>query len=556
MTRTEAGTYNNTASVTVKDNEGSTASDTATAAVTVTDVMPVVDLVKSVNPATIIVGDVATFTLLIQNNSPEPVTISSLTDSNTLSDQCLALVGSTLAAGATTSCTYTITKTEAGTYDNTASVTVKDNEGNTASDEDTETITVYAPKVEIIKTGPAYATSGETIQYTFTINNLSSANTPNLMLDTLTDTVLGNLADEAPEACDELASGESCTFTVSYTVGDAGLQAYNQTNVVTVHYDLPGFPNDITDSGDHKVLVVPKGQLTDTMWCPLPDNQFRLLNRIEVAPNIYRLRASNPGQFYYNAFYSGEPGDNFTMTIEIPYPFITQEGAGVPIQVHDGSGLTANGCFMPTPSLNGFGIETDALAPVSSAGNQIITPEDYEIKQLGESTTVTITGLVPDTGLVYVTIHLDYGLKKTGGWKPTGTTTVNPETGAKIADVSNGTITIHGYEEYDFSREVDGDIFETTPASYNEFKKFAGFAGFVTETVANDGDPVEGVKVVIYDPKGKLLTTIYTDADGYYMYPHKHTAKAATYTVKLPDYGKSTAVTIKANGFAAVDFEI
>jgi len=91
-----------------------------------------------------------------------------------------------------------------------------------------------------------------------------------------------------------------------------------------------------------------------------------------VAPNIYRLQASNPGQFYYNAFYTGEPGSTFTMTIEVPYPFMTQEGAGVPIQVHDGTGLTTEGCFTPTPSLDGFDITTEAMTPVSSAGNQII----------------------------------------------------------------------------------------------------------------------------------------------------------------------------------------
>ena len=40
------------------------------------------------------------------------------------------------------------------------------------------------------------------------------------------------------------------------------------------------------------------------------------------------------------------------------------------------------------------------------------------------------------------------------------------------------------------------------------------------------------------------------------MYAYKHTAKAATYTVKVPAYSKSTAVTVKANGFAAVNFDV
>jgi hypothetical protein len=116
-----------------------------------------------------------------------------------------------------------------------------------------------------------------------------------------------------------------------------------------------------------------------------------------------------------------------------------------------------------------------------------------------------------------------------------------------------GPLTIHGYEVYDFSRTVGEDTIASSSSSYNEVKKFAGFLGFVDDS---DGDPLEGVKVVIYNPKGQVLATLYTDADGYYMYAYKHTSKSATYTVKLPGYAKSVSVLVKANGFAAVDFEI
>ena len=50
VTHTEAGSYANTASVTVKDNEGNTASDTDGETVTVTDVLPTVDLTKTAAP--------------------------------------------------------------------------------------------------------------------------------------------------------------------------------------------------------------------------------------------------------------------------------------------------------------------------------------------------------------------------------------------------------------------------------------------------------------------------------------------------------------------------
>jgi hypothetical protein len=431
------------------------------------------------------------------------------------------------------------------------------------SDSATWNTDLFWPKVEIIKTGPAYATDGVEISYHFVINNLSSSDSPNLVLQSLSDTVIGDLMDAAPAACDELAPGASCSFDVSFTHNLADpLQPTSVKNIVTVHYKPAGFPNDVWDDDDHSVTVVPKSQLTDTSYCPLPSNQFRLLYHLEVAPNIFRLQASNPGQYYYNAFYYGEPGSDFTMTVEVPYPFVTQEGAGNPIQVHDGTGLTAGGCYMPNPSLSGYTITTPALVPTSAAGNQIITPEDYVAKNLGNSTSVTVTGKVPATGMVYVTIHLDYGLKKTGSWKQPGTSTLNPVTNTSIADVlhqagfGSGPVTIHGYEEYSFSRTVGSDTSETTPSSYNEFKKFAGFVGFVTEVGSLGGDPVASATVQIYSPTKTLIGTVYTDADGYYMKAYKHTAKSATYTVKLPDYGKSAAVIVKANGLGAVNFEV
>ena len=44
----------------------------------------------------------------------------------------------------------------------------------------------------------------------------------------------------------------------------------------------------------HIILLLPKSQLTDTTYCPLPNNQFRLLYRLDTAPNIYLLNGSQP----------------------------------------------------------------------------------------------------------------------------------------------------------------------------------------------------------------------------------------------------------------------
>ena len=142
-TYTEAGSYTNIAWAYAVDNEGNEAKDDDTKTVTVTDVMPTVDLTKTVTPATLVEpGGVFHFTLTIKNTSVEEVTITDLTDTNTLSAGCLALINTKLAAGASTSCTYDVTHIYAGVYPNTASVTVKDNEDNSASDSDSKTVTV------------------------------------------------------------------------------------------------------------------------------------------------------------------------------------------------------------------------------------------------------------------------------------------------------------------------------------------------------------------------------------------------------------------------------
>ena len=102
------------------------------------------------------------FTLDITNDSVEQVTITTLTDDNALSDKCLTLIGTTLAAGASTSCQYTVSHTEAGIYPNTASVTVKDNENNAASDTDDATVTVTDVQPTITVLGRAAPTTAST----------------------------------------------------------------------------------------------------------------------------------------------------------------------------------------------------------------------------------------------------------------------------------------------------------------------------------------------------------------------------------------------------------
>jgi hypothetical protein len=124
---------------------------------------------------------------------------------------------------------------------------------------------LFQPDVEVVKTGPASATVGDTVTYDFTINNLSSGDSPNLVLDSVSDTVLGNLtATAAANGCSTLASGGTCNFTFDYTV--IGTDPNPLVNVVTVHYHPVGFPNDITDDDDHSLEIIPPGEGCTPGW--------------------------------------------------------------------------------------------------------------------------------------------------------------------------------------------------------------------------------------------------------------------------------------------------
>jgi hypothetical protein len=151
-----AGVYRNEAAVTVTDDEGGSASATASASVEVIDVLPAVSLDKSVMGLATLPepGGAFTYILAITNNSIEPVTITGLSDDYSLSAACLSLIGTSLAAGDGTSCAYQIEFTDVGTYGNTASVAVVDDEQNSASANSGASVTVTdtLPYVSLSKT--------------------------------------------------------------------------------------------------------------------------------------------------------------------------------------------------------------------------------------------------------------------------------------------------------------------------------------------------------------------------------------------------------------------
>jgi hypothetical protein len=148
------------------------------------------------------------------------------------------------------------------------------------------------------------------------------------------------------------------------------------------------------------------------------------------------------------------------------------------------------------------------------------------------------------SGFLYITVHVDYGLKKTGGYDNIDGSAVN-------------SVEIENYGDYEFSFAIDGNSLDTqTIQNMNLFKHDPGFMGIVSDEM---GNPLEGRTVRIYGPDDELLATLNTNEDGFYSFYYKHKGRQAYYTIEVETMGGlklSQQVLLKSNKFAVVNFEI
>jgi len=342
----------------------------------------------------------------------------------------------------------------------------------------------------------------------------------------VSDTYAGSL-DTVTAGVDTLPK----TFLYSRTIGPYGTIG-DYTVMNTASYVTNDVGATDSDSWTVTVHVIGSGFCAVTSRGFEDIDTFKLIFTPDVPnnPGYFRLTASNPGQFSYNVYYMASGSETFT--IEIPYPFVTQ-GAN-PVHIYD---------HAPSPGYTPTGND---ITSQFTLGGVPVTLSSYG-GTFGSFATITIekNGY---TGPMYITIHLDYSLKKiAGGYSKNGDNDA-------IATAEKSLYpTIEDGFDYEFTVDADAFSGADSISNMNVFKHDPGFGGLVLDS---NGNPVKGVKVQIYDPSGKLLATVYADEDGWYMYNYKHTGKAATYTIKLPDYNLQQSVTLKANSFAVANFQI
>ncbi len=225
----------NVVTVGAVDDDGQLLSGEAEATVTIVDVLPEVSVVKSADPVSVDEpgGDVE-FTVVVTNDSVEDVTIDSLSDSDfDLVVLCADAVGVVLAAGASYECVFTVFvagNSVDGGHENTVTVSVSDDEGNSGSASDDAGVEVVdvPPSITVTKTPnqDVVFAPGEDVTFTIGVTNDSASSDP-VTVNSLIDDVFGDLSAECALPV-TLGSGATLECDIVRTI------SADHTNTVSV----------------------------------------------------------------------------------------------------------------------------------------------------------------------------------------------------------------------------------------------------------------------------------------------------------------------------------
>src|SRR5215211_3829851 len=193
------------------------------------------------------VGDVITYTIVATNTGNTTLAAVTITDANAVLGTCTPANGSSLAPGATLTCsaTHVVTQAdiEAGHYLNTACV--DDGPGGAAQVcDDVNVPGEKNPALSIVKTSPtqSYDSVGDVITYTIVATNTGNTT---LAAVTITDAnaVLGTCT---PANGSSLAPGATLTCSATHVVTQADIEAGHYLNTACVD-DGPGGAAQVCD---------------------------------------------------------------------------------------------------------------------------------------------------------------------------------------------------------------------------------------------------------------------------------------------------------------------
>lgn len=282
------GPVADTVTVSASDDEDHSTTGSASASVTLTDVLPTIDVTKSAAPTSVAEpGAVVTFTVGVTNGSVEPVTIDAIVDSvdggasidvTTLPGTCDDLVGTSLAPTASTSCTFELFVGGNGgaDVDDVVTVSVGDDDGNQGSDTADASVPVsdVVPTISVTKVAGVASVPepGAQVTYTVTVTNESVESvTLTSLTDVIGDAAAFDITDVAGTTCvlpQVLGIDDfyACTFAAPAN-GNAS-DVVSDTVTAGAHDDDD---NDTTAMAEESVTVTDVGpQVTVTKTTSTP----------------------------------------------------------------------------------------------------------------------------------------------------------------------------------------------------------------------------------------------------------------------------------------------
>uniref|UniRef100_UPI003567F0CE DUF7507 domain-containing protein n=1 Tax=Amphritea sp. TaxID=1872502 RepID=UPI003567F0CE len=204
---------------------------------------PAIDVVKTGDTLSK-VGDIVDYVITLSNNSSADTPDLTCTATETFGGQ---IYNGPLPAGDTViNFSRAVEAGDPNPLVNTVTLdcTVGGGFGNLLSASDSHSTDLFQPSITLDKTGDDLSKVGDTVDYTITLSNTSSVNTPDLEC-TLTDTMLG--IDKSVT----LASGASDVTNASYTV--LGTDTDPLDNTANASCSPVGFSNVIPASDSHSV---------------------------------------------------------------------------------------------------------------------------------------------------------------------------------------------------------------------------------------------------------------------------------------------------------------
>jgi uncharacterized repeat protein (TIGR01451 family) len=254
---------------------------------------PAIALIKTSSVSgTGVIGDVITYTFTVENTGDVTLSNVSVTDPLMGLSAIMPASVATMAPGAIElfTATYTITQADidAGGVTNQALATGTDPMGDPVTDdsdddsnlEDDPTVTTLNqnPAIAIIKSGAfedesgdGFAQAGETITYTFTVENTGDVTLSNV---NVTDPLMG-LSAITPASVATMAPGAIELFTATYTITQADINAGGVTNqALATGTDPMGDP--VTDDSDDNSNLEDDPTVTTLM----PEPLVKLLPRV------------------------------------------------------------------------------------------------------------------------------------------------------------------------------------------------------------------------------------------------------------------------------------